>query len=233
MAAEYKMIGGDGREYGPASLEEIRVWCEEGRVGQATPVWRSDEARWQPARDWDELKWDLPEPVLPLTPVASPEMEAVPPFVVAAGFWIRAAAFVIDWLILVSLVSLVTLPWAEPLSRMQTEVFAQAKSPNPDYAIITRFWLISLAIDLPLGFLYFTAFNGSRGATPGKQVLGLRIVREDGSPLGYTRAFLRRAAQLVSALTFGAGYVMVAFHPEKRALHDLLAGTRVVRTPRG
>ena len=152
------------------------------------------------------------------------------PVPVPAGFWIRAAAFLIDWLILASLVALLTAPWSEALSKLQTEVYAQMKSPSPDYAILTRYWLISLAIELPLGFLYFTSFNGSRGATPGKQLLGLRIVREDGSPLGYGRAFLRRAAELVSALTLGAGYLMVAFHPEKRALHDLLAGTRVIRT---
>lgn len=230
MAAEYKMIGGDGREYGPASLEEIRLWCEEGRVFQGTPVWRSDEARWQPARDWDELKWDLPipstaeEPPLDIPPSVSMASHRV-----AAGFWMRGAAFIIDWLILASLVSILTLPWAEPLSKLQAEAFVQAKSPSPDYGIIMHFWLISVAIDLPLGFLYFTAFVGARGATPGKQLLGLRIVQEDGSPVGYGRAFLRRAAQLISALTLGAGYLMVAFHPEKRALHDLLAGTRVVR----
>ena len=230
MSAEYKMIGGDGREYGPASLEEIRLWCEEGRVFQGTPVWRSDEARWQPARDWDELKWDLPIPSL----AEEPPVDSQPSLptasqTVPAGFWIRGAAFVIDWLILASLVSILTLPWAEPLSKLQAEAFAQAKSPTPDYGIIMHFWLISVAIDLPLGFLYFTAFVGARGATPGKQLLGLRVVREDGSPVGYGRAFLRRAAQLISALTLGSGYLMVAFHPEKRALHDLLAGTRVVR----
>lgn len=232
MASEYKMIGGDGREYGPASLEDIRVWCEEGRVAHGTPVWRSDEARWQPAADWDELKWDLPAPPAEAPPAVR-RPEAIPQVLNPAGFWIRAAAYMIDWLILSSLFALVTLPWSEPLSKLQAEFLTQWKSPSPDFQVVTRFWLISMAINLPLGFLYFTAFNGARGATPGKQALGLRIVREDGSPLGYGRAFLRHAAELISALTLGAGYLMVAFQPEKRALHDLLAGTRVVRMSRG
>lgn len=230
MAAEYKMIGGDGREYGPSNLEEMRVWCEEGRVSHGTPVWRSDEGRWQPAGNWDELKWDLPvPPVVGEQVEESVLQEPVTPVLSPAGFWIRAAAFAIDWLILVSLISIVTIPWAEPLAQMQTEVLAQMKSANPDYAVVLRIWLISLAINLPIGFLYVTGFNGSRGATPGKQLLGLRVVRADGSRLGYGRAFLRRAAELVSAITFGAGYLMAAFHPEKRALHDLMAGTRVIR----
>ena len=60
MPVVYKIIGGDGREYGPATLEEIRGWCEDGRVGGGTPVWRDDELRWQPARNREELRWDLP-----------------------------------------------------------------------------------------------------------------------------------------------------------------------------
>lgn len=230
MAADYKIIGGDGREYGPATLEEMRLWCEEGRVFHGTPVWRSDEGRWQPAGNWDELKWDLPAPPAEAEPVEkSPPQDPEVPQHSPAGFWIRCAAFAIDWLILVSLISIVTLPWSEPLAGMQAEVLAQMKSATPDYAVVLRIWLISLAINLPIGFLYVTGFNGSRGATPGKQLLGLRVVREDGSRLGYGRAFLRRAAELVTAMTFGAGYLMIAFHPEKRALHDLIAGTRVIR----
>lgn len=229
MAEQYKMIGGDGREYGPASLEELRTWCEEGRLSRTTPVWRSDEGRWQPAYDWHELRWDLP-PMPEAPPLASIELPEIPPEVtVPAGFWIRAAAYIVDILVLSSLVALLTLPWAEPLSKLQEEFKAQWNSPTPDAVVTTRYLLVSLAINVPLGFLYFTLFNGLRGATPGKMFLGLRVVREDGSDLGLGRAALRHAAELLNAFTFLAGYLLIAFHPEKRGLHDLIARTRVIR----
>jgi len=241
MAEEYKIIGGDGREYGPVSLEEIRQWCEDGRVATGTPVWRSDEKRWQPAGGWDELKWDLPKftPTAPTLPAADAAATPAPDAILApalaetvpAGFWIRFGAYILDWVILTAMVTLITLPWSEPLAKLQQEALAELKVPTPNYDILTQFWLISLAINLPLGLAYNTYFNGRRGATPGKQLLGLRIVREDGSKLGYGRAAVRYLAELLTLMTFGAGYVMIAFHPEKRALHDLIARTRVVRRP--
>ena len=238
MAVNYKIIGGDGLEYGPVTLEEIRQWCEEGRVSRDTRVWRSDEQRWRTANDWDELKWDLPQP--PPARLAGPESAGIEPPVEpsgpatlhtfeAAGFGMRLGAFVLDWVVLTALITIVTLPWAEPLTQLQQAAMTEAKSPNPNLALLTRFWLISLAINLPISLAYNTWFNGRRGATPGKHLLGMRVVREDGSPLGYGRAALRFLAELVSLLTFGAGYLMILVHPEKRALHDLIAGTRVIR----
>jgi hypothetical protein len=47
----------------------------------------------------------------------------------------------------------------------------------------------------------------------------------------WLRALLRYLAEWVSAFSLGAGYLFVAFRPDRRALHDLLAGTRVVFTP--
>ncbi|MBN8249192.1 MAG: RDD family protein, partial [Verrucomicrobia bacterium] len=226
---QYKMIGGDGREYGPASLEELRLWCEEGRLSRETLVWRGDEERWRPAADWEELKWDLPMapvPEAPPIPDPGPEPRAE---VVPAGFWIRAAAYGIDWVILSVLATLITLPWAEPLAQLQEQFWAQWKANTPDPATTLRLLLISLAINLPLGFAYFAGFHGARGATPGKQALGLHVVRDDGLPLGYGRAVLRHAAEILSGLLLGAGYLLAAVTPEKRALHDLLARTRVVR----
>jgi len=229
MSAQYKMIGGDGLEYGPASLEELRLWCEEGRVSHGTPVWRSDEGRWRPASGWDELKWDLPPPV-----AAPPVVPASPPAacdaLVPAGFWIRTAAYAVDWVILSVVAALITFPWAEPLARLQQEFWAQWKANTPDPDTTLRVLLTSLAINLPLGFAYFGGFHGARGATPGKQAFGLQVVREDGSPLGYSRALVRHAGEILSGLLLGAGYLLAAVHPEKRALHDVLARTRVIRT---
>jgi len=84
------------------------------------------------------------------------------------------------------------------------------------------FALVSLA--------WFTAFEGSRWqATPGKRLLGLRVVDDDGLPPGYVRAALRTAAGLLSWLSLNIGHLMAARAPRHQALHDRIAGTRVVR----
>jgi uncharacterized RDD family membrane protein YckC len=67
------------------------------------------------------------------------------------------------------------------------------------------------------------------GATPGKLLLGLTVVRADGKSMSWSVAAWRCVAISFSQMMFGLGYLMAATDPEKRALHDYLAGTRVVR----
>ena len=68
------------------------------------------------------------------------------------------------------------------------------------------------------------------GRTLGKWVTGLRVERRDGEPLDLGRALLRHTVgYLLSLLPLGLGFLLAAFNREGRALHDLLAGTVVVR----
>lgn len=78
-------------------------------------------------------------------------------------------------------------------------------------------------------WLYFSIFEASAWqATPGKRLLGLRVVDVNGVPLRWARATLRYFCRFVSALPLGAGYAMVLFTLNRQALHDMLASTRVV-----
>ncbi len=223
MLEHFKIIGGDGREYGPVTLEELRQWCTDGRVGPGTQVWQPDESRWRPAATVDQLKWDLPTP-----PAVHVPQAVAPAAVRSAGFWIRLAAYLIDFLILGMMVSLVTLPWGDSLDQIQKAAFAELKSATPNLSVVGRFWIVLIAISVPSNFLYFVGFNGAWGATPGKLAMGLRVLTLDGAPLGYRRAFLRHCAEWITRLTFGIGFLMVALSPDKRSLHDLIARTRVV-----
>lgn len=65
--------------------------------------------------------------------------------------------------------------------------------------------------------------------SPGKRALGLVATDLSGQPLSWSRAMLRHAAALLSWLTLNLGHAMAAVPPHKRALHDLVAGTRVLR----
>lgn len=51
----YKIIGADGREYGPVTTEQLRQWIAEGRVNAKTPVQRPSETSWQPLAQVPEL----------------------------------------------------------------------------------------------------------------------------------------------------------------------------------
>lgn len=72
---------------------------------------------------------------------------------------------------------------------------------------------------------------GFTGATLGKLLLGIRIVRTDGSPIGFATAFGRWLGKVPSAI-FLIGYIMAVFDRDQRALHDRIAGTLVVRSTR-
>ena len=70
------------------------------------------------------------------------------------------------------------------------------------------------------------------GRTLGKVAFGLRVRRDDGSDLSVGRAVLRFVGYMASATILGAGFVMAAFTDRRRALHDMIAGTVVVREHR-
>lgn len=80
---------------------------------------------------------------------------------------------------------------------------------------------------------YYSLFTGAWGQTPGKMLFGLTVARADGGPVSYGRAAWRWVASWVSLGLFGLGVLLIAVTPRKRALHDLLAGTVVLREAPG
>lgn len=68
------------------------------------------------------------------------------------------------------------------------------------------------------------------GGTPGKKLLGLAVTRRSGKPLGAGRSLARALGSIISTPLCNLGYLIALFHPESRALHDLLAGSLVVDT---
>ena len=83
-----------------------------------------------------------------------------------------------------------------------------------------------------LALLWFAAFEASpRQATPGKRALGLRVEDARGARIGFARAALRHLAGALSWLTLNLGHLLAALPPAHRALHDRIAGTRVLQDP--
>jgi uncharacterized RDD family membrane protein YckC len=77
---------------------------------------------------------------------------------------------------------------------------------------------------------YFVLSHGTAGQTLGKRLLGVRVVDESGEPIGYLRALGRGLATIVAAIPLGLGLAAAWLRRDRRGLHDLLAGTRVIRT---
>ncbi len=94
-----------------------------------------------------------------------------------------------------------------------------------------------IADELGLGFgwtgLYFTAFLALwRGQTPGKRMMGIRVVRLNGAPITWWAAFERFGGYAASLFTGLLGFFQVAWDRNRQALHDKISETVVVRVPR-
>jgi uncharacterized RDD family membrane protein YckC len=131
-----------------------------------------------------------------------------------AGFWQRAAAFVIDWLI----VTVILVP-------VMVVVFGMRKislDPAEHSWDLLAFLAIAVAV---IGFWRYC------GATPGKLALAVKIVdAATGQPPTTGRLVVRFLGYFVSALPFYLGFLWVAVDRRKQGWHDKIAGTVVVNS---
>ena len=132
-----------------------------------------------------------------------------------AGFWVRALALVID----VSVLVLVEASFKFAGRRVWGTAGDDATVLS---GMTTLFTLIFAAV-------YVTVLHAGTGQTIGKLVVRAHVVMLDGAPVPVGTSLLRFFAYFVSCFTFGLGYVMAGLRQDKRALHDLIAGTRVER----
>lgn len=133
-----------------------------------------------------------------------------------APFALRCGAILIDYIILVGIVAFSTL-----VSRLLGGGTRSAGNTSETAGII----LMIVVAALDLGVL-----PGLTGITVGKWATGLRIQRDDGMEIGIGRAFLRHfVGYPLSFITLGLGFLAAAFTTRGRGLHDLIAGTIVVR----
>lgn len=172
-----------------------------------------------------------PEVVHASRPSTSRPLSAKQP----AGFWIRLLAYVIDSVIL-GIVNgiLVTVPilaWMSEEGLLQAAMSGVAPSQpvrvEPLYiAVFSILVILSIAISI----FYVIGGPAKKGGTLGKRMLGLRIYTAEGvTPIGWGRSFLRLIGYMVSGMIFYIGFIMIAFTDRKRGLHDMIAGTYVVK----
>ena len=132
-----------------------------------------------------------------------------------APFALRCGALLIDYILLALI-----LTFSIMVARLMGGGARMAGGTAEKFGILLT--LIAAVMDLGV-------FAGLTGKTVGKWTTGLRIERVDGGPPGIARALLRHfVGYPLSFLPFGLGFLIVTVSG-KRALHDLIAGTIVVR----
>lgn len=138
-----------------------------------------------------------------------------------------------DWL-LDKLLAGSTLPSPMGLAKSVLEDPALRELAYSAMARITLGLLQASGLCLGAAALYFIGFEASRWqATPGKRVLGLRVRDINGNPPGLARSAARFLAGSLSWLSLNLGHALAGWRTDGRALHDLVAGTRVDRESGG
>jgi uncharacterized RDD family membrane protein YckC len=93
---------------------------------------------------------------------------------------------------------------------------------------LTNYQIASLVAAVVWEFIYFAYQWSLSGKTIGMAVLGIRVVRTDGSPIGPRQAVIRTITLPLSFLLLGLGFLGILTNRNRHALHDRLAGTAVV-----
>ncbi len=246
----------NGKETGPISAGDLRLLYRAGTISADTPIRRSDMPDWRPLRHF--VKAAVPSKSQPAASAAAPDKQAAaqcsecgrtfaagdlvrfddhricadcrPRLVqklrtgslaqnvlVYAGFWPRFGAKFIDALILFVVNLAAGLLFFRAFGKLEITDLTPGG------------WWVLQGIFNIIGLLYTTFFLGCFGATPGKMAFGLKVAAPHGGAIGYLRAAGRQLAEYLSSMIFLLGYIMAAFDGEKRALHDRICHTRVVR----
>ncbi len=142
-----------------------------------------------------------------------------------AGFWIRFVARIIDGLV----VGVANMVVVMPLALIFGFYLAANRNQPPSPAITIGFQLVTNLLSFGMAIAYELWMIRKYDATLGKMALGLKLLRADGAKLGKGRIIGRYFSHFVSAITLMIGYMMAGWDDEKRALHDRICDTRVIR----
>lgn len=171
----------------------------------------------------------------PQAPAYMPPMQTSWPATAArapvayAGFWLRFVALIIDLIVVGSAGWIVTIPFRASMGMHGMFFDYRATSPEELIPIMGAMFKI-VFIRAILQWLYYALMESSTWqATLGKKALGLEVTDLQGHRIGFGRASGRYFGKILSFLILGIGFIMAGFTERKQALHDILAGTLVIR----
>ncbi len=249
----FTIIGGDGREYGPVTADQIRVWMKAGRANLDTKARADGSAEWRRLGEFE----DFAPPAAQPPPLDAAPAAGVPPPPPApandrprADRGARLMARIIDW----ALEFVCAIPGGIVIGTELPELFRiivdASQGQEPDFSQLNgaRIALgVGLILLLSLALLAVQIWMLSvRGQTIGKRLLGIRVVKADGSPCGFVNGWLMREL-LITAIGFACSMIpfvgpllfrpafhlvdwCLIFRDDERCLHDQIAATKVVKS---
>lgn len=137
-----------------------------------------------------------------------------------AGFWLRFVALIIDGIVM-----------AIPQYALMFAMIGSFSVQPEDAADMLPVLMIYYVLIIVMQWLYYALMESSKNqATLGKMALGIKVTDLDyGGPISFGQATGRYFGKLVSGLILAIGYIMAGFTERKQALHDMMAGTLVVK----
>jgi len=230
-------IGKDGKQLGPFAEEQVRAKLVSGEVSHDDLGWHEGMPEWKPLRTLFAAS-TFPAPETPRTgtssiPLYSSDFKAPEPSASLAGRGSRLGAYLLDQLIALVLI----LPGLWKLLQPFMKDLEAGNAPTPEEL------LANIAPALPLLIIPLLAFVivqvvmlVKNGQTIGKKMLGIRIVKLDGSNPSFTNVIIMRGILpgLIGGIpmvgpAFSLIDVLLIFREDHRCVHDMIAGTIVVK----
>lgn len=141
-----------------------------------------------------------------------------------AGFWIRVAAYLIDYAVLLIAQFII-------YSVLGLSVFGVTSlDPEAAETFTTGVGMIAYGVVILGSIAYFVVMeSSSKQGTLGKMAVGIIVTDTDGNRITWLRALGRYFAKILSGIILLIGYIMVAFTDRKQGLHDMICGTLVIK----
>lgn len=152
-----------------------------------------------------------------------------------AGFWLRFVAYIIDYIIIYVVQSFIFVPVLALLGISFASQMGNAEnlSEVEELGMIGGMMAVAGATALltsVIALLYWSLMESSKyQATVGKLALGLKVTDVDGNSLDFVKSLIRNVCKIISGMILGIGYIMAGFTDKKQGLHDIIAGTLVVK----
>ncbi|CAM3685234.1 RDD family protein [Mesobacillus zeae] len=152
------------------------------------------------------------------------------------GFWIRVAAYLVDYIIVSIPMSIVFFLLFSTLSSESLDLLMNPELATSQlmleqaifelFGVFAIVWLICMFISI----LYFAGMHASKvQGTVGKMLLGLKVTDYEGNRISFWRGLGRYFAMYLSSVIFMIGFIMAGVTEKKQGLHDLIASTLVVK----
>ena len=241
----------NGASHGPVAEADLRSLRAQSVVALDTPVWTEGMAEWLPFSssplaggatvaapagathtcvqcgqlfpEGEMLNYEGSWVCAACKPAFFQRIKegvAAPGTLVYAGVGARFVAILIDGLIIGAL-------FAVPIVILSIILAASHPGEKPDGPPAWFMGIILLLYILPP--LYEIFMIGKYGATWGKMAMKLKVVRPDGGPVSYGRSTGRYFAKILSGMIIYIGFLMAFWDKERRALHDQICQTRVIK----